>query len=140
MTKIGVMVCVLIVIMDVVASILGIEAEIDKNKVIRVRMNAYKLGLVAASLLGFAHIGSNLLGGCICINCMQDLERVSASRQLWFVCLVSSWIIAAIGFAGLIMGILEKLKSISSMIIKHHHLLFIGGVSCFIHAMLSVAL
>ncbi|TYJ98330.1 putative GPI inositol-deacylase C [Cucumis melo var. makuwa] len=59
--------------MDIVAGLLGIEADIAQNKVKHLRLwifecrdpseQAFKLGLGAAGLLGLAHIIANLLGG-----------------------------------------------------------------------------
>ncbi|KAK0599712.1 hypothetical protein LWI29_007906 [Acer saccharum] len=101
MTKVGVLVCLVIVAMDAVAGILGIKAEVAKNKVIHMRQmknsgckepspEAYMLGLVAAALQALTHIIANLLGGCMCICCTEDLERSSANRQFWFTCLILS--------------------------------------------------
>ncbi|KAL6992700.1 Protein DESIGUAL 2 [Sarracenia purpurea var. burkii] len=90
--SIGLIVCLLIMIMDIVAGILGIEAEAAQNKVKHVRVwifecrepshRAFKLGLAAAVLLALAHAISNLLGGCICIWSKDELGRASANKQL----------------------------------------------------------
>lgn len=55
--------------------------------------DAFKLGLAAAALLAFAHILSNLLGGCMCICSQEDFQKASPNRQLSVVCLVFSWYI-----------------------------------------------
>ncbi|KAK3199448.1 hypothetical protein Dsin_022863 [Dipteronia sinensis] len=102
MTKVGVLVCLVIVAMDAIAGILGIKAEVAKNKVIHMRQmrnfgckepspEAFKLGLAAAALQGLAHITASLLGGFMCICCTEDLERSASSRQFWFTCLILSW-------------------------------------------------
>ncbi|KAK7825302.1 hypothetical protein CFP56_033558 [Quercus suber] len=103
MAKIGVLiVCLVLVAMDVVAGILSMEAEFAKNKVITLkrlrtfermesRREAFKLGLASAVLLALAHVTSNLLSGCVCTSSMEELERSSANRKIWFACLISSW-------------------------------------------------
>ncbi|KAL0000977.1 hypothetical protein SO802_014758 [Lithocarpus litseifolius] len=154
MAKIGVLiVCLVLVAMDVVAGILSMEAESAKNKVITLkrlrtfecmesRREAFKLGLASAVLLSLAHVTSILLSGCICTSSMEELERSSANRKIWFACLVCSWyvIIVAIGLPTLIMGILEDFTSRGSCQLLHLHFQSIGGLSCFIHGLLCVAL
>ncbi|TXG67337.1 hypothetical protein EZV62_008612 [Acer yangbiense] len=150
MTKVGVLVCLVIVVMDAVAGILGIKAEVAKNKVIHMRQmknsgcketspEAYKLGLAAAALQALTHIIANLLGGCMCICCTEDLERSAANRQFLFTCLVLSWIVVAIGFPMLIIGMLQNSKSKESCEILHNHFLLIGGIFCFLHSLLCIA-
>nr|POE94974.1 hypothetical protein CFP56_51130 [Quercus suber] len=102
MAKIGVLiVCLVLVAMDVVAGILSMEAQFAKNKVITLkrlrtfeckesRRKAFKLGLASAVLLALAHVTSNLLSGCICTSSMEELERSSTNRKIWFACLISS--------------------------------------------------
>ncbi|GMY31523.1 protein VASCULATURE COMPLEXITY AND CONNECTIVITY-like [Fagus crenata] len=141
MAKILVLVCLVLVAMDVVAGILSIEAEFAKNKVTRMRLrtieckesnrDAFKLGLAAAVLLALAHVTSILLSGCICTSFMEELERSSSTKR-------KIWIIVAIGLPTLIMGILEDSTSRGSCQLLHHHFGFIGGISCFLHGLLSV--
>nr|CAN78007.1 hypothetical protein VITISV_041413 [Vitis vinifera] len=100
----GLFVCMLIVALDVGAGILGIEAEVAQNKVKHLRLwifecrepseDAFKLGLAAAALLAFAHILSNLLGGCMCICSQEDFQKASPNRQL-SVDNISRWILHA---------------------------------------------
>ncbi|OMO80527.1 hypothetical protein CCACVL1_12917 [Corchorus capsularis] len=135
--------------MDVAAGILSIQAEIAKDKVTLVNLKSYecqqpneeafKLGLVAATLLALSHVTANLLGGCMCICFTEELERSSSNRQFWFGCLVLSWIVVAVGFPTLVMGMLENSKSRGSCKVLHHHFLFVGGILCFVHGLLSVA-
>ncbi|KAL5802645.1 hypothetical protein ACOSQ4_030950 [Xanthoceras sorbifolium] len=151
MTKVGVLVCLVIVAMDAVAGILGIKAEVAKNKVtvhMRLTRNsgckepspeAFKLGLAAAVLQALAHIVANLLGGCMCICCTEELERSAVNRQLWFACLILSWIVVAIGFPMLVIGMLENSKSRESCGILHNHFLLIGGLFCFLHSLFCIA-
>ncbi|KAL0000976.1 hypothetical protein SO802_014757 [Lithocarpus litseifolius] len=152
MAKIGVfIVCLVLVAMDVAAGILSMEAQFAKNKVITLkrlrtfeckesRRKAFKLGLAAAVLLALAHVISNLLSLCICTSSMEKLERSSAKRKIWFACLISSWIVVAIGLPTLIMGILEDFTSRGSCQLLHLHFQSIGGISCFIHGLLCIAL
>ncbi|GKV45767.1 hypothetical protein SLEP1_g52814 [Rubroshorea leprosula] len=142
-------VCVLIVAVDVAAGVLSIEAEIAKDEVTHKRLKdfkceepndrAFKFGLAAATLLGLAHITEDLVGGCMCMCFTEELERSSSSRQLWFACIIVSWIVVAIGFPTLVVGMLENSKSKGSCWTLPHHFLFIGGICCFIHGLLCVA-
>ncbi|XVE50507.1 hypothetical protein DITRI_Ditri01bG0167700 [Diplodiscus trichospermus] len=145
MAKAVVFVCLVIVTVDVAAGILSIQAEITKNKVMKSfgcqepNDEAFKHGLAAATLLALSHVTANLLGGCMCICCSEELERSSANRQSWFGCLVLSWIVVAVGFPTLVMGMVENSKSKGSCQVLHHHFLFVGGIFCFIHGLLVVA-
>ncbi|GLT83481.1 hypothetical protein SLE2022_017690 [Rubroshorea leprosula] len=149
MANVYAFVCVLTVAVDVAAGVLSIQAEIAKDEVAYRRLEdfecqepnnrAFKLGLAAATLLALAHITANLLGGCMCLCFSEELERSSSSRQLWFACIIVSWIVVAIGFPTLVMGMLENSKSKWSCRVLHHHFLFIGGIFCFIHGLLTVA-
>ncbi|XP_007021102.2 PREDICTED: uncharacterized protein LOC18593696 isoform X1 [Theobroma cacao] len=149
MAKAGIFVCLVIVIVDVAAGILSIQAQIAKDKVRYMSLKrfqcqepndqAFKLGLAAATLLALSHVTANLLGGFMCICCTEELERSSANRQLWFGCLVLSWIVVAVGFPALVMGTLENSKSKGSCQVLHHRFLILGGILCFVHGLLSVA-
>ncbi|XP_030453639.2 protein VASCULATURE COMPLEXITY AND CONNECTIVITY-like [Syzygium oleosum] len=149
MANVRAFVCLLVVAMDILAGILAIEAEAAKNKAQKsskslackeVRSNAFELALAATVLLALAHVTSNLLGGCICICSMDELEKSSSNRQLWFACLISSWIIAAVGFPMLVIGMLENSKLQGSCRFLHPHFLSIGGGLCFVHGVLCVIL
>ncbi|KAJ4982350.1 hypothetical protein NE237_033187 [Protea cynaroides] len=146
----GALICLLIVVMDIVAGILGIEAEIAQNKVRHLRVywifecrepspDAFKLGLAAASILALAHVIANLLGGCMCICSKDQWERASANMQLTVGCLFLSWIMLVVGFSMLIIGALANSKSRGSCGFSHHHFLSIGGIVCFVHALFCVA-
>ncbi|KAJ7948206.1 Transmembrane protein, putative (DUF1218) [Quillaja saponaria] len=145
----GILLCLLIMVMDVVAGILGIEAEISQNKVKHLRLwifecrdpshQAFKLGLAAAALLSFAHVIANLLGGCNCICSQEELEKSPPNRQLSVACLVFTWIILAVGLSMLVIGTLSNNKSRASCGFSHHHFLSIGGILCFVHGLFCVA-
>ncbi|XP_074573867.1 protein VASCULATURE COMPLEXITY AND CONNECTIVITY-like [Curcuma longa] len=146
----GVLICVLIVIMDIVAGILGIEAQVAQNKQskhLRVFIfeckepvhEAYRLGLAAAILLLFAHAIANLLGGCVCILSTEEFSISSANRQTAAATLLLSWIIVVVGFIMLIAGAMANAKSKSSCGLPHRHLLSIGGILCFVHGVFCVA-
>ncbi|XP_058091823.1 protein VASCULATURE COMPLEXITY AND CONNECTIVITY-like [Magnolia sinica] len=151
MAKIGgAFICLVIIIMDIVAGILGIEAELAQNKVKHLRFlvfeckepseQAFTLGLAAAGLLALAHVIANLLGGCICIWSQEDFKNSSANKQLAVACLVFSWIILAIGFGVLVIGAMSNSKSRrASCGMSHHNFLFIGGILCFVHGIFCVA-
>uniref|UniRef100_A0A2N9FKK2 Uncharacterized protein n=1 Tax=Fagus sylvatica TaxID=28930 RepID=A0A2N9FKK2_FAGSY len=147
--NLGVIVCLLIMLMDIVAGILGIEAEIAQNKVKHLKMwifecrdpsyQAFKLGLAAAILLVLAHTIAQVLGGCICIWSKQDYSKATANKQLAVASLIFSWIILAIGFSMLIIGTLSNSRSRKSCGIAHHRFLSIGGILCLVHGLFSVA-
>ncbi|XP_031249858.1 uncharacterized protein LOC116107709 [Pistacia vera] len=153
MGRAGALICLIIVAVDVVAGTFGIKAEINSKKVTHMRLRsssnygckersheAFKLGLVAATLQAISHIAANLLGGCMCICCTEELERSASNRQLWFACLILSWIVVAIGFPMLIIGMLENSKSEGSCGIIHSHFLLTGGLLCFVHGFFCIAL
>ncbi|XP_030451995.1 protein DESIGUAL 2 [Syzygium oleosum] len=145
----GFLICLLIMAMDVVAGILGIEAEIAQNKVKHLKVwvfecrdpsyQAFKLGVAACVLLALAHAIGNWMGGCVCIWSKEDLNRVTANKQLAVASLIFSWIILAVAFSMLILGALSNSKSRRTCGLAHHRLLSIGGVLCFIHGLFTVA-
>ncbi|XP_043687399.1 uncharacterized protein LOC122638601 [Telopea speciosissima] len=145
----GAFICVLILVMDIVAGILGIEAEIAQNKAKHISVwifecrepshGAFKLGVAAASILALAHVIANFLGGCMCICSKDEFKRASGNRQLAVICLFVSWIVVAVGFSLLIIGALANSKSKGSCGFSHHRFLSIGGIFCFIHGLFSAA-
>ncbi|KAJ7968387.1 Transmembrane protein, putative (DUF1218) [Quillaja saponaria] len=145
----GFLVCILVMVMDIVAGILGIQAEIAQNKVKHLRMwifecrdpsyQAFKLGLAASILLALAHVIANLLGGCICIWSKQEYQKATANRQLAVAFLILSWIVLATGLTMLLIGTLANSRSRKSCGIAHHRFLSIGGILCFIHGFFTVA-
>ncbi|KAE9452673.1 hypothetical protein C3L33_15426, partial [Rhododendron williamsianum] len=144
----GIIVCLVIIILDIIAGILGIEAEVAQNKMKHMKVwifecrepsyQAFKLGLAAAALLALAHAISNLLGGCIFIWSKDAVSKASPNRQLAAASLVFSWIIVAVAFSMLIIGALTNSRSRKSCGLPHHRLLSIGGILCFIHAILAI--
>ncbi|PIA50838.1 hypothetical protein AQUCO_01200246v1 [Aquilegia coerulea] len=147
--SVGAIVCLLIVILDIAAGILGIEAELAQNKVKHLRLlifeckqpshDAFVLGLAAASLLALAHVIANLLGGCICMFSKDEFNKSSANKQLAAACFVVSWIILVVGFGMLIIGAMSNSKSRTSCGITHHRYLSIGGILCFVHGLFCVS-
>ncbi|XP_062162781.1 protein DESIGUAL 2 [Alnus glutinosa] len=147
--NIGILVCVLIMILDIVAGILGIEAEVSQNKVKHMKAwifecrepsyKAYKLGVAAAVLLALAHTIANVLGGCICVWSKDAYTKASANKQLAIASLIFSWIILAVGFSMLVLGTMANSRSRKSCAIAHRRLLSIGGILCFLHGMITVA-
>ncbi|XP_022971119.1 uncharacterized protein LOC111469886 [Cucurbita maxima] len=149
MKLVGVLVCLLVVAMDIVAGLLAIEADIAQNKVKHLRLwifecrdpseQAFKLGLGAAGLLGLAHIIANLLGGFNCICYKEELEKSPPNKQISIGCLVFTWIILAVGMSLLVIGALANSKSRTSCGFTHHHFLSMGGILCFVHGLFCVA-
>ncbi|KAF3327582.1 hypothetical protein FCM35_KLT07700 [Carex littledalei] len=142
-------ICILIVIMDVIAGILGIQAEVAQNKAPNMRVfifeckepvyQAYKLGVAAAALLALAHALANLLGGCVCITSQEEYFRSSINRRLAASTLVLSWIALVVGFTLLLTGALANAKNKATCGFAHRHFLSIGGILCFVHGIVSVA-
>uniref|UniRef100_A0A5B7BBJ7 Uncharacterized protein n=1 Tax=Davidia involucrata TaxID=16924 RepID=A0A5B7BBJ7_DAVIN len=146
---VGVLVCLLIVAMDIGAGILGIKAEAAQNQVKHLRLwifeckdpshKAFMLGLVAAALLGIAHVLANLLGGCTNICSQEEFQKASPNKQLSLACLIFTWVILAVGLSMLVIGTISNNKSRASCGFTHHHFLSIGGILCFVHSLFCVA-
>ncbi|TKY48775.1 hypothetical protein E2542_SST26197 [Spatholobus suberectus] len=144
----GIFLCLLLVIMDITAGILGIEAEIAQNKVKHLRLwifeckdpshKAFMLGLIAAVLLALAHVIVNLLGGFNCLWSQQEVDKASPNRQLSMASLILTWIVLAVGLSMLVIGTSSNKKSRGSCGFTHHHFLSIGGILCFVHGLVSV--
>ncbi|KAL0363269.1 UNVERIFIED_CONTAM: hypothetical protein Scaly_1282100 [Sesamum calycinum] len=142
-------VCLLIMVMDIVAGVLGIQAEVAQNKAQNLRVwifecrdpsyQAFKLGLAAVVLLCLAHVLTNLMGGCIFIRSKEELDGASPNKHLAAASLFMSWIMLAIAFILLISGTLANSKSRKDCGIAHHRQLSIGGILCFIHGLFAVA-
>ncbi|KAI9112364.1 hypothetical protein K1719_016561 [Acacia pycnantha] len=147
----GFLICIFVMILDVVAGILGIQAEIAQSKMKRVKMwivecrdpsmKAFQLGLAAVILLAVAHLIANLLGGCICIWNKQQYIRASANKQLGMVFLIFSWVTVVVALSLLIIGTLanSKTRSRGQCSMSSHRVLFVGGISCFIHGLFTVS-
>ncbi|KAG6419064.1 hypothetical protein SASPL_121273 [Salvia splendens] len=143
------LVCLLIMALDIIAGVLGIQAEVAQNKVQNLRVwifecrdpsyEAFKLGLAAVVLLCLAHIVANLLAGCIFISSKEELDRASSNKQLAAASLVMSWIMLGIAFILLISGTLSNSRSRKNCGISHQRQLSIGGILCFIHGLFVVA-
>ncbi|OAY28575.1 uncharacterized protein LOC110601155 [Manihot esculenta] len=153
MARIGVFfVCLVLMGIDTVAGIFGTQAEHARNKMIftngkaerfqcrETKGDGFRLGVAATTLLAVAHIAANLHGGFMCICCMEQLEKSPNNRQLWFACLLLSWIVAAIGFPMLITGTLEISKLRESCTDLQSHFLSAGGIFCFVHALFCILL
>ncbi|KAE8657375.1 Transcription factor [Hibiscus syriacus] len=140
MEKAGVFVCLMIVLVDFAAGFLVIQVHVKRLECRQPNDEAFKLGQIAAVLLALSHVSANLLGGCMCICCTETLEnKSSGKRKFWFGCLVLSWLVVAVGFPALVMGMLEisKSKGLCQQVF-HRHFLLVGGILCFVHGILSV--
>ncbi|XP_074307594.1 protein DESIGUAL 2-like [Silene latifolia] len=147
--KIGPLVCLFLMVMDIVAGILAIQAQVAQNKEKYMRVwifecrepsyDAYRLGLAASILLALAHVFANVLGGCVCIRSAEDWERSSSNRQIAGGSLIFSWIILFIAFPMLVLGTVSNSQSRQSCGFSHKHLFVIGGILCFIHGLFLVA-
>ncbi|XP_021730831.1 uncharacterized protein LOC110697755 [Chenopodium quinoa] len=145
----GFFVCLLVIALDIAAGLCGLEAEIAQNKAKHLKMwifeckspseQAFKLGAAAAGLLILAHVISSLLGGCMCLCSREDQHKSYANRQLTTGCFLLTWLILVIGLSLLVIGTLANRKDRASCGITHHHMLSIGSILCFIHALFSTA-
>ncbi|XP_054776213.1 protein DESIGUAL 2-like [Prosopis cineraria] len=147
----GFLICIFVMIIDVVAGILGIQAEIAQSKMKHVKMwivecrdpsfKAFELGLAATILLAVAHLIANLLGGCVCIWNKQQYLRASANKQLGMAFLIFSWVTLGVAFSMLVTGTLAntKTRSRAQCGISTHRFLSIGGILCFIHGLFTVS-
>ncbi|KAK7302156.1 hypothetical protein RJT34_13037 [Clitoria ternatea] len=144
----GFLVCILVMVLDIVAGILGIQAEIAQNKEKHMRVwifdcrypsyHAFKLGLAATTLLALAHVIANLLGGCICVWSKDQYRTATANKQLAVAFLIFTWIVLAVAFSMLIIGTLANSRSRKSCGMFNHRFLSIGGILCFIHGLFAV--
>ncbi|OVA11653.1 Protein of unknown function DUF1218 [Macleaya cordata] len=144
---IAALICLLIVSMDIVAGVLGIQAEIAQNKVKHLKLwifecrepsqDAFKLGLAAASILALAHVIAILLGG----KFGRDFGSPSTTVLDPILSGKDSLkrIVLAVGFSTLIIGTLANSKSRSSCGISHNKFLSIGGILCFVHGLFCVS-
>ncbi|XP_047335548.1 protein DESIGUAL 3-like [Impatiens glandulifera] len=119
-----------------------------------------KLGLAAAGFLGVSHVLANLIGctALFCCSCTthstdhQHHSKASSSssytRQCSLAFLLFTWVVWGIGMFVLVTSIRDNnnsnnnkssLMASSSCGISHHHFLSYGAISCFAHAISSVA-
>lgn len=146
--NIGPMICLVLVVMDVIAGILGIEAEIAQNKESYIKVDifecrqpsyqAYKLGVAALILLALAHAIANALGGCVCVSSRYEFQISSPNKQVAFGSLVFSWVILIVAFSLLVIGTVSNSRSKGTCGFSHRHLFAIGGILCFIHGLFLV--
>ncbi|XP_038894860.1 uncharacterized protein LOC120083260 [Benincasa hispida] len=148
----GFLVCILVMVIDAVAGILGIQAEKAQNRVVlesvsiwvracsrKPRDDAFSQGLAATILLGVAHVIAKVLGGCICIRNKQHFQESTANKRLGLLFMILSWITLAIGLSLLIAGTVDNSKWKNSCEISSHGLFLGGGIVCFIHGLCTVA-
>ncbi|GMP66973.1 hypothetical protein CsSME_00027110 [Camellia sinensis var. sinensis] len=144
---VGIFVCLLIVMMDIAAGVLGIKAEAAQNRTKHVRLwlfeckdpshEAFKLGVAAITLLSLAHVLANWIGGCsICTR--EEFQKASPSKQCSLACLFLTWVALAIALALMVIGTKSNHKSRTTCGFTHHHYLSLGGILCFVHAGFSV--
>ncbi|CAJ1961458.1 unnamed protein product [Sphenostylis stenocarpa] len=144
----GFLICILVMVLDIVAGILAIEAQTAQNKEKHMKVwifecrypsyHALRLGLVAATLLVMAHVIANLLGGCICVWSKEQYRSASENRKLAVAFLIFSWIVLSVGLSMLIIGTLENSRSRKFCGMFSHRFLSIGGILCFIHGLFTV--
>ncbi|GJN11473.1 hypothetical protein PR202_ga29671 [Eleusine coracana subsp. coracana] len=147
----AVVVCLLVIAMDVVAGVLGIKAEKAQNQAsgrhLRVLFiecrqpvwRAYELGVAAAAVLASSHAIANLAGGCACACSGDKLRRPSPNRHMASFALVLTWIVLVIGVALLVLGALpNRTHKVAECGVARHRFLSIGGVLCFVHALVCV--
>jgi len=67
------------------------------------------------------------------MNCIYILASIYLILIVWLIRLV-----LAVGLTMLVIGTSSNNKSSGSCGFTHHHFLSIGGILCFVHALLSV--
>ncbi|KAJ0749916.1 hypothetical protein HanPSC8_Chr05g0202961 [Helianthus annuus] len=143
---VGLFVCVIVIVLDIIAGILGVKAEAAQNQEKHLRLwlfeckepsqEAFRLGCGAILLLIVAHVLANLLNGCT--PCGQDeTHKASLGRQLSLLSLFFTWVIAAVGLGLLVIGTKANHKSNASCGLSHHRFLSMGGILCFVHLLFS---
>ncbi|XP_062192470.1 protein DESIGUAL 2-like [Phragmites australis] len=138
--------CMAILALDFCAGMLAIQAQAVENKAKRVAVmflrckdpvyRAYHLGLAAAAFLFVAHAIPYFLTGCGCIYySRQDMDSIRASinRKL----AVFSWMVFGVAFWLLLAGAMSNTKNSCWFI--HFDTLAVGGNTCFIHAVITIA-
>ncbi|XP_022139993.1 uncharacterized protein LOC111010766 [Momordica charantia] len=148
----GFLVCILVMVMDAVAGILGIRAEKAQNRVVlqsvsvwvyecsrKPRDDAFSQGLAGTILLGLAHAIAKVLGRCICIRSKQHFQESSANKRLGLHFMILSWITLAIGFSMLMAGTVDNSNWKNSCEISSRGLFLAGGIVCFFHGLCTVA-
>ncbi|XLR41269.1 hypothetical protein S83_025929 [Arachis hypogaea] len=143
----GIFLCLLIIIMDVVAGILGLKAEIAQKKGHYVNLylveckqqsqKAFQMGFAALILLGIAHAIVCLLAVFSCFCSRQGLVMAYFIKQISMVLLLLAWITFAIGMILLHFGTKSNHHKKRSCGFSDHHFLYIGGISCFVHGACS---
>ncbi|XP_009418764.2 protein VASCULATURE COMPLEXITY AND CONNECTIVITY isoform X2 [Musa acuminata AAA Group] len=144
----GAIICLLIVVMDVVAGVLGIKAEEAQSKGKHLRLffleckehvhQAYKLGLAATALLALSHVIVNVLGGCPCACSGDGFRRSSPNKLMAAATLLLSWIVVIVGLTMLIIGAISNSESRPTCGLAHPRFLFIGGIMCFVHSLFCI--
>ncbi|XP_062193062.1 protein DESIGUAL 2-like [Phragmites australis] len=131
--------------LDFTAGILAIQAQAAENKVKRVSAifgrckepayTAYVLGLVAAALLLIAHLTAYWPLNCFGWIYYSELDSIGASinRKL----AVLSWMVFGVAFWLLLVGAMSNTKTSCWFI--HFDTLVVGGNTCFIHAVITIA-
>ncbi|TVU38721.1 hypothetical protein EJB05_12106, partial [Eragrostis curvula] len=147
----AVVVCLLVIAMDVAAGVLGLHAEKAQNQAsgrhlrilfIECRQpvwRAYELGVAAAAVLAASHAVANVAGGCACACSGDKLRRPSPNRHMASFALVLAWVVLAVGLALLLLGALpNRTRKLADCGVARHRFLSVGGVLCFVHALVAV--
>ncbi|XP_039131415.1 uncharacterized protein LOC120267797 isoform X1 [Dioscorea cayenensis subsp. rotundata] len=146
----GMLVCILIVLIDIVAGLIGIQAQIIQNKSTHLRKlvfgckepvhQAFILGVTAAVLLSLAHGIAIVFGGCPFVFSMDKSKRSSRNKKMAFVVLILSWFIFLGGLVMLIIAAIDNSPGARLPCrISQLHFLSNGGILCFIHGAFCVA-
>ncbi|XAR64612.1 hypothetical protein NMG60_11008359 [Bertholletia excelsa] len=153
---IGPIICLLIMVLDIAAGVLGIEAGSAENKVTvnvvkrwtfkfecrNPSHEAFQLGLAAAILLALAHIVANLLAGCTWFTVKprdDPHQTVSANKKLAMISLAIAWMTLAAALSLLVLGTMANSGRRKSCGRFRHRFLSTGGILCFIHALVVVS-
>ncbi|XP_039049420.1 uncharacterized protein LOC120190408 [Hibiscus syriacus] len=139
--------CLLILVLDTTAGILGIaagnqtdECSGEQDDIDLCGLVAFLLGFAASVLLLLAQICGNCFAGCICICTEDDLNKASAKKRLaaashiFSLCRMNK-IILAVGLTMLI----EGMANAASKCCEPKPFLTVGGILCLAHGLFTVA-
>uniref|UniRef100_A0A7N0TBW1 Uncharacterized protein n=1 Tax=Kalanchoe fedtschenkoi TaxID=63787 RepID=A0A7N0TBW1_KALFE len=139
----------IVVALDATAGVLGIHAQISQNDSKHVKVwifeckepshTAFKKGLAALILLSVAHVIANFFSGCTCFRWPSNQSRASSClRKLSSCSLVCSWLLFLPALGALTVGTYPNRPSKCSCGFSRFPLLYMGGISCFLHAILCI--
>ncbi|KAJ0918570.1 putative modifying wall lignin-1/2 [Helianthus annuus] len=125
---VGLFVCVIVIVLDIIAGILGVKAEAAQNQEKHLRLWLFECKEPSQEAFRL---------GCGAILFQDETHKASLGRQLSLLSLFFTWVIAAVGLGLLVIGMKANHKSNASCGLSHHRFLSMGGILCFVHLLFS---